>query len=141
MRFQPAGGGTASEIWRFHQVFCQELKMLARGIEASIMGNWEIRDSFEEVVMLVHKGWKDNGIRLVWRNKDVMRNYMGFGKEDVRSVDEEVGLREVKCSLEVGMRIVASRDPKRRGKKEEWNELLEENLIDGEDHSATWQVD
>ncbi len=115
--------------------------MLARGIEASIMRNWEIRDSFEEVVMLVHKGWKYNGIRLVWRNEDVMRNYMGFGKEDVRSVDEEVGLREMKCSLEVGMRIVASRDPKRRDKKEEWNELLEENLIDDEDHSATWQVD
>jgi len=110
--------------------------MLATGIEASTMGNWEIRDSFEEVVMLVHEGWKDNGVRLVWRNEDVVGNYIGFGKENVRPVDEEVGLREVECSLEAGMRIVASRDSERRGKKEAWNELLEETLIDGEDNSA-----
>lgn len=102
------------------------------------MGNWEIRDSFEEVVMLVHEGWKENGIRLVWKNKDVVRNYIGFGKEDVGPVDEEVGLREVRCSLEVGMCIVASRDPERRGEKKEWNELLEETLIDGDDNAATW---
>lgn len=66
---------------------------------------------------------------------------MGFGKEDVKSMNKKIGLREVKCSLEVGMRIVASRDLKRRDKKKEWNELLKENLIDDEDHSATWQVD
>jgi len=136
LRFQPGGGGTAREIWRFHKVFCEQLKMLATGIEASTMGNWEIRDSFEEVVMLVHEGWKDNGVRLVWRNEDVVGNYIGFGKENVRPVDEEVGLREVECSLEAGMRIVASRDSERRGKKEAWNELLEETLIDGEDNSA-----
>lgn len=39
--------------------------MLAKGIEANIMGNWKIRDSFEEMIMLMHKSWKNNEIRLV----------------------------------------------------------------------------
>jgi len=46
-----------------------------------------------------------------------VRNYIDFDKENVRSMNEEVGLREVKCSLETRMRIVVSRDSERRDKK------------------------
>lgn len=99
------------------------------------MGEWKIRDSFVDVVMLVQEAWKYSGVRLVWRSEEVMKDYTGFDKEDIRIVDEEAGLKEVKCSLEVGMRIVASRDLERRGKKEGWNDVLE-TLIGGEDEPA-----
>lgn len=53
-------------------------------------------------------------------------------------MDKKVGLQEMKCSFEIRMRIVVSRDPKRKDKKKEWNELLEETLIDNEDNFVTW---
>lgn len=44
---------------------------------------------------------------------------MGFGKENVRSMNKKIELQKMKCSLKVRMRIVASKDSKRRDKKKE----------------------
>ena len=63
--FQLSEDGTASKIWKFYQIFCEQLKILAREIKTSTIKNWKIRDSFEEIVMLIHKSWKNNRIRLV----------------------------------------------------------------------------
>lgn len=62
---------------------------------------------------------------------------MSFDKENVKLINKKIELQEMKCSLKIRMRIVISRDFKRKDKKKEWNELLEKNLIDSKDHSAT----
>lgn len=62
---------------------------------------------------------------------------MSFDKKNVKLINKKIELQEMKCSLKIRMRIVISRDFKRKDKKKEWNELLEKNLIDSKDHSAT----
>lgn len=122
------------QVWRFHEVFCEQLKTLAVGIEASRVGKWEVRESFAEVVMIVEAGWTEQGVALVWKEEPV-GEFVGFAAEELGTVEEEGrdGFWELRCSLERAIRIVASRDLERRGRKEEWNEALEETLIDDED--------
>ncbi|KAL8930198.1 MAG: hypothetical protein Q9208_000815 [Pyrenodesmia sp. 3 TL-2023] len=124
-----------AQVWRFHEIFCEQLKSLAAGIEESEVGKWEIRESSTEVVMLVEAGWKEKGVRLTWK-EDPMVRYVGFAAEELRIVEEEArgGFWELRCPLERAIRIVASRDPERRGgRREEWNEQYQEMLVDDED--------
>jgi len=48
-----------------------------------------------------------------------MRNYMSFDKKNVKLINKKIELQEMKCSLKIRMRIVISRDFKRKDKKKE----------------------
>ncbi|KAL8901193.1 MAG: hypothetical protein Q9207_005323 [Kuettlingeria erythrocarpa] len=131
---QVAKAGELAQMWRFHDVFCEHLKGLAEVIEESKAGKWGVRESFTEVAMIVEAGWREEGVRLVWKDDPTLK-YVGFAAEELWTVVEEAqgDFWVLWCPLERAIRIVASRDPERRGgRREEWNEQYEDMLADGE---------
>ncbi|KAL9033988.1 MAG: hypothetical protein Q9180_005654 [Flavoplaca navasiana] len=121
-----------AQVWAFHEIFCEQLTKLAAEIEESKAGKWELRQSSTEVIMIVAAGWEEAGVRLTWR-EDPRVKYAGFAAGELRSVEQDArgGFWELRCPLERAIRIVASRDPERRGgTREEWNHIYEETLID-----------
>ncbi|KAL8665143.1 MAG: hypothetical protein Q9168_007771 [Polycauliona sp. 1 TL-2023] len=131
--------GSLAQVWSFHEVFCEYLKILAGGIEDSEAGKWDIRASFTEMVMIIEAEWEEKGVRLTWKN-DPGACYVGFATEELRIVETEVqgGFWEMRCPLERAIRIVASRDPERRGgRREEWSHQFEGTLVDDDDAGRT----
>ena len=130
-----AKAGELLRMWKFHDVFCEHLERLVEGIEESEVGKWKVRESFAEVAMILEAGWREEGVRVVWKEDPVL-NYVGFAVEELWTVvEKEQGEFWVLwCPLERAIRVIASRDPERRGgRREEWNELFEETLIDDDD--------
>ncbi|KAL8649860.1 MAG: hypothetical protein Q9226_005404 [Calogaya cf. arnoldii] len=136
--------GELAQAWSFHETFCEQLKRLAADIEESreSKAGWELRKSSTEVVMIVEPGWQGNGVRLTWK-KDPTMQYVGLAPEELRRVEQESqdGFWELRCPLERAIRIVASRDPERRGGvRAEWNHHFLEMLVDGDDGSEVSEL-
>ncbi|KAL9032321.1 MAG: hypothetical protein Q9180_006569 [Flavoplaca navasiana] len=127
--------GDLAQVWSFHEMFCEQLQGLAANIDQSKAGKWELRQSSTEVVMIVDVRWEEKGVRLTWKANPV-EHYAGFATHELAMVEQNAqgGFWELHCSLERAIRIVASRDPERRGGRwEAWNHQFEETLVDEDD--------
>ncbi|KAL8882750.1 MAG: hypothetical protein Q9198_000302 [Flavoplaca austrocitrina] len=121
-----------AQVWAFHEIFCEQMTKLAAEIDESKAGRWELRQSSTEVIMIVAAGWEEAGVRLT-RREDPRVKYARFAAGELRLVEQGArgGFWKLRCPLGRAIRIVASRDPERRGRtREEWNYIYEETLID-----------
>lgn len=90
--------------------------------------------------MIVEAGWEEKGVRLTWKYDPAVQ-FVGFAAEELRKVEQEArgGFWELQCPHERAIRIVASRDPEKRGgTKAEWNHQFEEMLVDGVKYQTWW---
>lgn len=149
MRFTPPTNGI-DQIIRFHQKLCthfqglekegiwQEEKQFAKigSIWNPRTGPHQLRETFPLVFIVVHSGWQENGVLIVWKNEDTATRYGCQESEEIilEGKAEDLGDASIyRCPLQRAMRLVVSQDPHRAQKRREYSMVLEETLGDPED--------